>query len=106
VATGASHGAKGERGVLDLLRYLNTNYVKKDRGFGEEEMDNILSAVAGAPAVDFYERYIDGEEIPDPAAFLEVIGYVAEKGRFRPVDQPSEAQLLARRDFFSISGKP
>jgi predicted metalloprotease with PDZ domain len=96
----------GERGVLDLLQHLHTNYAQQDRGFGEDEMDDVLAAVGGAPAAEFFKRYIDGEEIPDPAEFLDVIGYRAVGSSVVELEQPSEDQLRARRDYFSITGKP
>jgi predicted metalloprotease with PDZ domain len=97
---------KGERGVLDLLHHLMDQYVAKDRGFGEDELDDVLLAVGGEPARAFFERYIDGAELPDPAQFLDVIGYREAAGQVESVSEPSAAQLAARRDYFSITGKP
>lgn len=97
---------EGERGVLDLVRYLNANYVEQDRGFGEEELGEVLEAVGGEAALEFYRRYIDGDEIPDPALYLEVIGYHAENGKPVSLAKPSEAQLRARADYFSATGEP
>jgi predicted metalloprotease with PDZ domain len=96
----------GEKGVHDLLHHLLREYVAKDRGFGEEELDEILETVGGKLAREFYERYIDGVEIPDPAKWLDVIGYEFAGRKVRSVASPSEAQLRARRDFFSASGSP
>lgn len=96
----------GEKGVHDFLLLLMKEYVAKDRGFGEDELDEVLESLGGKAAREFYTRYIDGEEIPDPAQGLEVIGYELVGREARPVAQPSEAQLRARRDFFSISGSP
>ena len=96
----------GERGVSDLLHYLMENYVAEDRGFGEEELDDVLLAIGGESAVAFYERYIDGSELPDPAQFLEVIGHRLANGRVESLPEPSPAQLRARADYFSITGKP
>ena len=97
---------KGERGVFDLLHHLMAEYHAKDRGFGEDELDDILLALAGEEARGFYERYIDGPEIPDPAQFLDVLGYREVGGQLVELDSPSEAQLAARRDYFSITGVP
>ncbi len=94
----------GEKGVLDLLRYLMSEYAEKDRGFGEDEMPAILSKVAGADMSDFYERYIAGGETPDLGSLLDVIGYRIEGGRVVEVEHPTAAQMDAREDFFSIEG--
>jgi len=97
----------GERGIFDLLQYLMANYVQKDRGFGEEELDDILKAVSGPQAVAFYERFIDGDEIPDPAADLDVIGYRFDPDRgLEPIEPIDPAQERARRDYLSESGRP
>jgi predicted metalloprotease with PDZ domain len=96
----------GERGVLDLLRHLMAEYVAKDRGFGEDELDDVLLAVGGQPAVDFYARYIDGPELPDPARFLDVLGYRVEEGKIVSAEELSAEQEKARRDYFSASGAP
>jgi predicted metalloprotease with PDZ domain len=96
----------GQRGVLDLLWHLDEHYVQQERGFGEEELDDILVALGGQPALAFYETYIDGEEIPDPAEWLGVIGYRAVDGELREVEKPTPEQLEARRDYFSVTGTP
>lgn len=96
----------GEKGVRDLLHHLMQEYVAKDRGFGEDELDEILESLGGKAAREFYARYIDGEESPDPAASLDVIGYELAGRSVRSVGNPSAAQLRARRDFFSVSGSP
>jgi predicted metalloprotease with PDZ domain len=97
---------EGERGVLDLLRYLMENYDAKGRGFGEEELDDVLSKLAGPAAADFHARCIEGSEIPDPEDYLDVLGYRAENGKVVSLEPPSEAQLRARSDYFSATGKP
>jgi predicted metalloprotease with PDZ domain len=96
----------GERGVLDLLHHLYQDYAQQGRGFGEDELDDILASVAGEAAREFFERYIDGSELPDPAEYLDVLGYRFEQRDVRELDQPSEAQLRARRDYFSVTGAP
>jgi len=96
----------GEQGIRDFLHLLLAEYVAKDRGFGEDELDELLERIGGKAARDFYTRFIDGEEIPDPAASLDVIGYRLAGREVVEVDEPSEAQLRARADFFSLTGKP
>jgi predicted metalloprotease with PDZ domain len=96
----------GERGIHDLLHHLVDDYVEQDRGFGEDELDDVLEAVSGPEAVAFYERYIDGPEIPDPSEFLGVIGYALVDGEVVPLDGATPAQLRAREDYFSETGRP
>ena len=97
---------EGERGILDLLRCLVSEYVDRDRGFGEEELESLLARIGGDEASEFYERFIDGDEIPDPADYLDVIGYRAEGGRAVALESASAEQLRARRDYFSVTGEP
>ncbi len=95
----------GERGVLDLLRFLRWAYVEKQRGFDEDEMSALIDGVAAADLGDFYRRFIDGPEVPDLAPLLAVIGYRVDGERVVPLESPSEAQLAARQDFFSATGR-
>lgn len=99
----ASHG---ERGVLDLLRYLMSEYVEKGRGFPEDGMLDIIDHVAGADLSSFYDRFIDGPENPDLDEYLGVIGYERVDGHVREVASPTEEELRARADFFSADGRP
>ena len=96
----------GERGVVDFTRALMKEYFEKDKGFGEEELPDILTRVAGADMSAFYDKYIDGKEVPDPSKSLDVIGWSFENGKAAPLPAPSEAQQRAARDFFSASGQP
>jgi len=90
----------GERGVVDVLHYLQREYVERDRGFAEDEMVAVLTKVAGSDMSAFYQAYIDGPETPDLARSLDVIGYRLEGGRPQALEDASAAQLAARRDLF------
>jgi len=96
----------GERGVYDLLHHLMDEYVAKDRGFGEDELSAILGKVSGPEAQAFYARFIDGDEIPDAASYLDVIGYALEDGALVELEEPTAAQERARADYFSATGSP
>jgi len=96
----------GEVGVLDLLHHLVEEYVDQDRGFPEGGMVEIINTVAGADVGTYYELYIDGPEKPDLGEYLGVIGYALAEGVVSEVSEPTEEQLRARADFFSLSGTP
>ena len=66
----------------------------------------MLAAVAGRPAVVCCERYIDGTHLPEPTQYLDVIGYRFEDGSLEELENPTPAQLTARRDYFSVTGMP
>jgi predicted metalloprotease with PDZ domain len=94
----------GERGVIDLLHHLMDEYVAQDRGFPEDGMEDIVEHVAGGDLTEFFAAYIDGAGNPVLADHLDVIGFGVEEGRIVPLPDPTEAQLAARADFFSIDG--
>lgn len=94
----------GERGILDLLRLLNWGWVKRGRGFAEDEVPGLIDAVAQADMAWFYERHIAGLEAPDLEHALEVIGYSLEGGKSRRLEGIEAEQLSAREDFFSPEG--
>ena len=94
--------SKGERGIIDLLRFLMDEYVAKDRGFREGTLMNHIEEIAGEDLDWFYEQFIDGPELPDLGASLDVIGYRADEQGAHEVESPSEKQLAARADLFSI----
>jgi len=83
-----------------------TEYVENDRGFPEGGMVDIIDEVSGAELGSYYERFIDGPETPDLGEYLGVIGYELVDGAVREVEEPTEAQLRARADFFSIPDAP
>ena len=95
----ASHG---ERGIVDLLRFLRHAYIDRDRGFGEDEMPGLVNGIAQADLSEFHRRFIEGREYPDLDAALDVIGYRLDGRRVVEVEGASPAQLAAREDFFSI----
>src|SRR5262249_39806957 len=103
----ASHG---ERGIVDLLRFLMRAYADHGRGFGEDEMPALIDGIAQGDLDDFYDRFIDGGETPDLESALQVIGYaVREKAgggpgpaRLVPIEDPTPEQRKARERFFAL----
>ncbi len=92
--------SRGEHGVVDLVARLGHDYADQGRGFPEDGVFALVNALAGADLSEFHDRFIDGADEPDPAADLDVLGYTLEDGQVREVEQPDEAQLRARDDFF------
>ncbi|MFT5051205.1 MAG: putative metalloprotease with PDZ domain [Chlamydiales bacterium] len=96
--------SNGERGVVDLLRYILVEYSDKGRGFPEEGMVEILNKVAGGDLTEFYEQHVDGRELVDFSDLLGVIGCELDAGTIRFSEQPTRAQEAALEDLFSIEG--
>jgi predicted metalloprotease with PDZ domain len=56
---------ENRRSLDDVMRFLNGNYAKRSIGYGENELPNVVSSIAGAELSDFFERYVAGvEELP------------------------------------------
>jgi len=91
----------GQRGLVDLVRYLMAEYVEKGRGFPEDGMLDILNKVSGGDLSAFYKAHIAGLEPLDMGAALAVIGYGLEGGVLVELEHPSAEQMAAREDYFS-----
>jgi len=74
---------KGKKCLDDFMQLIYKKYyLKKGRGFSEQEFKNELASFIGENMDDFYAKYIDGTEIPDYNAQFSPIGltvnYVGE----------------------------
>ena len=74
---------KGKKCLDDFMQLIYKKYyLKKGRGFSEEEFKNELASFIGENMDGFYAKYIDGTEIPDYNAQFSPIGlnvnYVGE----------------------------
>ena len=96
--------SEGERGVVDFLRHVMSEYDAQGRGFDEDEVPDILNAVASGDLTGFLERCVVGQEFPSFSELVGVIGYRLEEGRIRPLEEATEEQMAAREDFFSLDG--
>ena len=65
-------------------------------------MIGLINDMTEGDLTGFYESYIAGSDYPDLNEALEVIGYTKDRREIVEVDEPSEDQLRAREDFFSI----
>ncbi|MBC8152834.1 MAG: M61 family metallopeptidase [Bacteroidetes bacterium] len=68
-------GSNGARNLDDLMRYLYTEYYKKQkRGFTDDEFKRAVAQVAGQNVDAFFNKYVFGTDIPDYNAFFEPVG--------------------------------
>lgn len=66
---------KGKKTLDDFMRFLYKNYYEdKGRGFSESEFKKELSSFLKTNLDDFFEKYIDGTEIPDYNSYFEPLG--------------------------------
>ena len=96
----------GERGVVDFLRHVMAEYDATGRGFEEDGVLDILNQVADGDLSDVYESFVLGNEGPDLAQHLDVIGHTVQRGRIVPVEEPTAAQQAALADFFAPDVDP
>lgn len=82
---------KGQKHLDDVMRYLyDEYYVKKKRGFTDEEYQAAVAKIAGRRYDDFFRRYVYGTEM---LPYATALGYAGLKLTVTPA--PAEAALGA-----------
>lgn len=67
--------SKGKQCLDHFMQHLYSKYFEgKHRGFSESEFKDELESFIGVNLDEFYDKYIDGTEIPDYNAYLSPIG--------------------------------
>lgn len=67
--------SNGEKNLDNFLQNLYNNYyIKKNRGFTEEEFKQELHLFIGDEVDDFFKKYIHGTEIPNYSEVFEKVG--------------------------------
>lgn len=94
--------SEGERGLVDLARFLCRAHALPDRPLEEEALVPLINGIAQADLTRFHDRFIAGTDLPELDEALAVIGYRCASDEVVPVDQPTEQQVRAREDFFSL----
>ena len=65
----------GSRNLDDLMRYLYTEYYKKQqRGFTDEEFQRAAAQIAGRNLDDFFKKYVYGTDEIDYNSFFAPVG--------------------------------
>jgi predicted metalloprotease with PDZ domain len=101
--------SNGDKGLVDVFKYLLASYWEKDKGYGEEELVEIIKTSTGVDAGDFYNKYIAGTELVDLDSALAPFGLTTiktKKGRpssagFSEVENATEAQKALRARFLA-----
>ncbi len=93
----------GERGVADLLRFLQQAYGTRGKGFAEDAMPAIVAGIAQANLDAFFAEHIDGKTLPKLRDRLSTIGYAVKGGlqEIVPVPDATFEQGDALEDFFT-----
>ncbi len=95
--------SNGKQKLDDFLRKVYSKYYKKmGRGFSESEFKQELIDFIGDEMNEFYEKYIDGTEIPDYNAIFSPVGLNVEYvGTSKPsvgmLTSESNGKIIVRR---------
>ncbi|MDG1332426.1 MAG: hypothetical protein P8P74_08850 [Crocinitomicaceae bacterium] len=70
---------KGKKSLDDFMQHIYSEYfVKKDRGFSEDEFKQELEDFLKEDLDEFYAKYINGTEIPDYKTIFAAVGLTVE----------------------------
>lgn len=63
------HRTKNKHSLDDVMRYLNDNFAKQNRGFSAKDFQDVVERFAGISMQAFFDNYVNGtEELPFEAA--------------------------------------
>lgn len=83
------HRTKGAKSLDDVMRYLYSEFFKKNRGYTPDDFQSACHAVAGSSFDDFFRNYVNGREELPFNAVLEFVGH-----RIEPVPVTQEKGYL------------
>lgn len=96
------HDTNGKYSLDDVMRTLYRETYKKDRGYTEADFQNIIEKLTGKSYREFFDKYVNGTEIPPYDTYLGYAGYkVVKNTSERPVlgllmDVTPEGALINR----------
>jgi predicted metalloprotease with PDZ domain len=86
--------SKGAKSLDDVMRYLYTEFFKKDRNYTPADFQKACELMAGASLEDFFSRYVRGKEELDYNSALEAVGLRLE------TNAAGSSNIAADRVFF------
>lgn len=99
----ASNGAKS---LDDVMRYLYTEFSKKDKNYTPEDFQKVAETVAGKSLNDFFEKYVRGTEEIDYNSILNGIGLELLTGEGTAKRTYLGATLRQDGDKLNVTGVP
>ena len=66
--------SNGAKSLDDVMRYLNTEFAKKNRNYGPADFQKAVELMAGSSLEDFFRQYVRGTEELDYNAALQAVG--------------------------------
>lgn len=78
----------GAKSLDDVLRYLYTEFFKKERNYTPADFQKASELAAGGSLEEFFTKYVRGKEELDYNAALEAVGLRLDTGGTGPTGQP------------------
>lgn len=89
--------SKNAKSLDDVLRYLYTEFFKKNRNYGPVDFQKASELMAGSSLEDFFSKYVRGTEELDYSAALEAAGLRLDTG-VGPVEKVYFGADVAQED--------
>ncbi|HEV2834110.1 MAG TPA: PDZ domain-containing protein, partial [Pyrinomonadaceae bacterium] len=86
--------SNGGKSLDDVMRYLYTEFYKKDRNYTPADFQRTTEMMAGSSLEEFFAKYVRGTEELDYNAALAAAGLRLETGITAAADKPLEKALL------------
>lgn len=86
--------SNGAKSLDDVLRYLYSEFFKKDRNYTPSDVQKASELAAGGSLEDFFTKFVRGKEELDYNAGLEAVGLRLDKGATGASGQPVERVYL------------
>ena len=86
--------SNGVKSLDDVIRYLLTEYFKKDRNYGPGDFQKASELMAGSSLEEFFEKYVRGRVELDYNAALNVAGLKLETAPLDEAGKPEVKGLL------------
>ena len=82
--------SNGGKSLDDVLRYLYTEFFKKDRNYTPADFQKASELAAGGSLEEFFAKYVRGKDELDYDAALAAVGLRLDRGATGPNGQPVE----------------
>ncbi len=82
--------SNGAKSLDDALRYLYTEFFKKNRNYTPEEFQKAAELAAGGSLEEFFAKYVRGKDELNYNAALEAVGLRLETAVLGPTGQPAQ----------------
>ena len=82
--------SNGAKSLDDVMRYLYTEFFKKDRNYTPSDFQKATEMAAGGSLEEFFAKYVRGTAELDYASALEAVGLRLDTGGTGPTGQPVE----------------